>query len=254
LPFTAKRRRLSSLKRSLRPASSSRVTRFSVPLISIFPTSTNGGVSFTGGTTTGLDGCHRLAIAGTTFFAASGRVFKSTNSGGTWADTGFGATAPPGFFVTDVALGDGTGNVVVASTSQGLYRSTNGGTTFTQITAEFYNAIVADPRATAHVITGTCSNFRISTDGGASFGTGIPGPCVQGLIATGSALYAAGTDASGGPLAALVTSTDGGSSWAPIEIAGGIPTGLSITSIAASDDGKTIYLGTQAGLYKSAGP
>jgi photosystem II stability/assembly factor-like uncharacterized protein len=178
-------------------------------------------------------------------------LYKSTNSGMTWADTGLGATAPV-FSVNDVALGDGTGSVVVASTSQGLYRSTNGGTSFTQVTTDFNNVIVADPRAPTHIIAGECSSFRVSADGGASFGALIPGLCVQSLIGTRSALYAAGSGPSNAP--AVVTSTDGGSSWAPIEIAGSIPTGLNLTSITASDDGKTIYVGTSAGLYKSAGP
>jgi photosystem II stability/assembly factor-like uncharacterized protein len=216
-----------------------------------FSTSTDGGASFSDGTNPDIFGCNGLAVAGATLFAAgNSRLYKSTNSGTTWADTGL--SGPSGFFVNDVALGDGTGSVVVASTSQGLYHSTNGGTTFTQVSTDFTNRIVADPRAPTHVIAGQCSGFRISTDGGASFGSTIPGPCVQSLIATGSALYAAGSDQFGKPV--LVTSTDGGSSWAPIEIAGGLPSGLSITSIAASDDGKTIYLGTPAGLYKSAGP
>jgi photosystem II stability/assembly factor-like uncharacterized protein len=220
---------------------------------SYFATSTNSGVSFSGGPSASLNiFCSRLAGGGATLFAAgSGRLYKSTDSGGTWADTGLGDNSS-GFYVNDVALGDGTGSVVVASTSKGIYRSTSGGTTYTQIPSDFTNRIIADPRAPTHVIAGQCSGFRISTDGGASFGSMIPGPCVQSLIATGSAFYAAGSGPSGASV--LVTSIDGGSSWAPIEIAGGLPSGLSITSIAASDDGKTIYLGTPAGLYKSAGP
>jgi hypothetical protein len=219
---------------------------------STFSTSTNSGASFSGGNNPGILGCNRLEVAGATLFAAgNGRLYKSTNSGTTWVDTGLGDTSS-GFSVNDVALGDGTGSVVVASTSKGIYRSTSGGTAFTQITTDFNNAIVADPRAPTHIVAGQCSGFRISTDGGASFGPSIPGPCVQSLVATSSALYAAGSGTAGAPT--LVTSTDGGSSWPPIEIAGGIPRGLSITSITASDDRKTLYLGTPAGLYKSAGP
>ncbi|HMG21209.1 MAG TPA: hypothetical protein VK607_07840, partial [Kofleriaceae bacterium] len=87
------------------------------------------------------------------------------------------------------------------------------------------------------------------SDGGVSFRVVKDATCVQRLVSAGSALYATGTRSSG-PV--LLTSTDGGSSWTPSEITG-IPSGVDVTSLVASDDGSTIYLGTQAGLYKGAG-
>jgi photosystem II stability/assembly factor-like uncharacterized protein len=195
--------------------------------------------------------CNRLLVAGTTLFAAgSGRLFKSTNSGTAWLDTGLGVGSP-GFGINDAALGDATGNVVLAATTDGLYRSTNGGTSFTRsAAASSVNNLVADPKVAAHITAGLCAGFRVSTDGGASFGSEIAGPCVQTLAAAGSALYAYGTSNT----AVLLKSTDGGSTWVPIDIAGSIPSGVNISSITASDDGNTLYLGTSAGLYKNAGP
>jgi len=215
-----------------------------------FFTSTNSGVSFVQ-STSGPNGCTRLLIAGTTFFAVgNGRVFKSTNSGTTWVDTGLG-TAPPGFYVNDAALGDATGNVVLATTSDGLYRSTNGGTSFTRTAPPTsMNTLTTDPKVATRIVAGLCPGFRVSNDGGASFGSDIGGPCVQTLMATGSALYAYGSSST----AVLSRSTDGGTTWVPIEITGSIPNGANINSITATDDGTTLYLGTQAGLYKNAGP
>jgi photosystem II stability/assembly factor-like uncharacterized protein len=50
-----------------------------------------------------------------------------------------------------------------------------------------------------------------------------------------------------------VMSTNDGATWTPFDTAG-VPRGAGITAIAASDDGKTIYLGTTAGLYRSVRP
>ena len=69
------------------------------------------------------------------------------------------------------------------------------------------------------------------------------------MIAAGSALYAGGIDSG---KTVLQTSTDGGSRWAPIDVTG-VPAGANVTSLAVSDDGKTVYLGTGVGLYKGPG-
>jgi len=210
-----------------------------------FSTSTNSGASFTGGSTSGLAGCSRVVVAGTTLFAAGGgQLFKSTNSGATWA-----TASTTGLYINDVALGDGVGSVVVVSTGNGIYRSIDGGSTFTQVTTGYAGPIVADPRTPTHVVTAGCL-LSVPTNGGATFGTPFSDACVQTLNDTGSALYAAGSNNNA---IVLLRSSDGGSNWTKIETAGGIPDGLNITSISASDDAQTIYLGTSAGLYKSAG-
>jgi hypothetical protein len=222
-----------------------------------FATSTNSGASFGASTDPGVS-CQHLAFAGTTFFvagsgfAAGGSgLRKSTNRGATWADTGIGDRS-----VNGVALGDGVGNVVLAHTQTGLYRSTNGGTSFMQVMSDPTFAILADPKAPSHVIasgsgSGNCE-LRLSTDGGATFGPSVSDVCVSMLGAAGSALYAAGFEPSSTDR--LWTSTNGGTSWVPVVLTGGVPDDITITSVSASQDGKTVYLGTSAGLYKSAGP
>jgi photosystem II stability/assembly factor-like uncharacterized protein len=214
---------------------------------SYFATSTDSGASFTGGTVAGLGGpCPRLLIAGTTLFATgAGRLFKSTDGGARWADTGLGTMS----YVFDAALGDATGNVVVASTTSGIQRSSNGGTSFTQVDDHFSYTLVSDPRMPTNIVAGDCPGFRLSSDGGASFRSPSTELCVHKLSAAGSALYAAGSDFED---TVLLRSTDGGATWAPIDITG-VPSGAQVTSIAASDDGQTVYLGTSAGIYQGHG-
>ena len=213
-----------------------------------FFTSTNSGASFSQGGATGT-GCKQLAFAGATMYAAGfpGGLHKSTSTGGSWATTGFA-----GDFTYSVALGDTTGAVVVIGTNQGTYRSIDGGTNFSQINLDIANSLLTDPTTPTRIISGlSCGSsgsassgggFRISTDGGASFGSVIAGPCVAQLASNGTALFAAGR-----PFSAV--STDKGATWRPL--GAGVPSGAEMTSIAASADGKTIYLGTTEGLYKS---
>jgi photosystem II stability/assembly factor-like uncharacterized protein len=66
----------------------------------------------------------------------------------------------------------------------------------------------------------------------------------------GSTLYFLGTVTNNALV--MLTSTDGGAHWTSID-AGGAPNGVSVYSIAATDDGATVYLGTGAGLYKGPG-
>ena len=215
-----------------------------------FATSNNGGASFTDSTgdVLALGGCERLEIAGTKFFAVgAGGMFKSTDSGAHWTGSGLGA----GVGVTSIALGDATGDIVVAATQSGVFRSADGGASFTQLTSDSASGVVADPKVPAHVVVGKRASVLVSSDAGATFlSVATPNLSVQPLSSVGSALAASGIGFDG--RTSLLTSTDGGSSWTPVDISG-LPRDVSITSIAASDDGATLYLGTAAGLYKGAG-
>jgi hypothetical protein len=219
-----------------------------------FATSTDGGASFTGGNVADLASpCHQLLVAGPTFFAVgSGRLLKSIDSGASWTVIGLGTDS----YVIDAALGDATGKVVVVATPDGIHRSSDGGASFTRVTDGYTQTIVTDPKMPTRIVGAQCPGFRLSTDGGASFGavtggagfgSGSGGGCADKLFGAGAALYAFGTAISGPVLA---TSTDGGASWTPLEVSG-LPD-VSVTSMAVSEDGSTIYLGTTAGLYKGA--
>lgn len=134
--------------------------------------------------------------------------------------------------------------------TDGIHRSVDGGASFTKVTSGYTPSVVADPEVPTRIIGGECPGLRRSSDGGASFGNLVGDACVHKLIGAGSALYAVGSTPTRN---VLLTSTDGGSSWTSVDITG-IPRddNVTITSIAASDDGNTVYLGTTAGLYKTA--
>jgi photosystem II stability/assembly factor-like uncharacterized protein len=220
---------------------------------SYFATSTDSGASFTGRMPPGLDGaCGRIVAAGARLYtAASGRAYRSDDGGASWAKVGLDVD----LYVDDVALGDATGDAVIATTAFGVYHSSNGGASLTQVAtggAYYGFDVVADPKLPARVVVGTCAGFQISTDGGATFGKITDGLCVFKLSSVGGAIYASGIGLGGtSDHSDLWTSTNGGSSWTLIETSG-LPSRSAITSIAASDDG-TIYLGTPAGLYTNVG-
>jgi hypothetical protein len=156
-----------------------------------FGTSSNKGATFTISSIPALRSCHRLVVAGSTFFAVgSGPLFKSTDSGATWSAIGAQS-------FDDVALADAAGNVIVAGAGNGIYRSTDGGTTFRSISGRSIDAVVADPAAPAHVIAAGFGIFA-STDAGASFvarNNGLPASIfVRALSIVGSRFYAVGAE------------------------------------------------------------
>lgn len=217
-----------------------------------FSISTDSGASFTGSGATGT-GCTQLASAGSTLFAAGypGGTRRSLDGGATWAATGLDTQ-----YTYSVALGDGVGNVVVTGSDRGLYRSTDGGASVSQLSLDLVTALWQDPLAPTRIVAGlACGSaaggvqanggFRLSTDGGATFGPVINGPCVHQLVDNGSALYAVGRDYS-------AVSTDRGVTWRQLSPAlSYLVAGMEATSIAASADGQTVYVGTTAGLYRS---
>lgn len=209
-----------------------------------FATSTDHGASFNGVTPTGLNGCEHLLVHGTTYFAiGGGHIFKSVNGGMTWVQLG-----DTGSYISDAVLGDADGNVIVAATSTGVYRSTNGGATFSQVTTGYAVALSADPSAPSKIVAGHCAGgVRVSTDGGATFSEATQSDlCVQAMARVGATLYAA---AQQGPKLALITSTDGGVSWTKNALAG-VPPAVRVSGVAATPDGSAVFVSTTGGLYQ----
>ncbi|WP_285369840.1 S8 family serine peptidase [Streptomyces sp. RKAG293] len=131
--------------------------------------------------------------------------------------------------------------------SAGLYRSDDGGVTVTKVADGPVAAIDLDGKRL--VIGG--ENVRVSTDGGRTFRTADTGALaihVSDLLRVGDTLYAA-TNRSGasGLLQGgrgVLRSTDHGLSWHNIS------TGLQntdTTHLAATPDGRTLYVGTTDG-------
>ena len=109
-------------------------------------------------------------VQGFDYIRPSIGVLKSTDGGVTWQQTGdFGLA---GFFVGfKLVQSPSNANVLIAATSQGLFRTTNGGTSWTLVSpnSNTYYDIEWRPGSSTRVYAATGSTFYMSTDGGASF-------------------------------------------------------------------------------------
>ena len=112
-----------------------------------------------------------LAIApgqpATLVAGATTRLFRSTNGGSAWTEA---ARLPPGLFVESVALDPSDPQRVwVTSLGGGVFRSTDGGETLSQVAAEEFagaGPIVVDPEDSNRVFVGTFRGVWWSEDGG----------------------------------------------------------------------------------------
>ena len=214
--------------------------------------STNGGGSWTAIST--LDGAITgHAFSGSTIFASSqlGGVYKSTDSGQTWAK--FGTGLPVGS-VWSVAIDPKNAQSVYATTDSGIYKSTNGGASWIAVNKGVSNtdvsAVVVDPFAPADVFAGTYSNgiFRSSDSGvtwvsvhaGTAATTRIMGMAVDPQ--TPATVYAANW------FGGVLKSTDRGATWVSVAIAGNNLVSIAVDPVSPS----TLYVGTIAGgVFKS---
>lgn len=109
-------------------------------------------------------------VQGFDYIRPSIGVLKSIDGGVTWNKTGaFGII---GFYTGYKLVQSPTNsNVLIAATSAGLYRTANGGVTWTLVsgnTSRYYD-IEWKPGSSTTVYAATASSFYISTDGGANF-------------------------------------------------------------------------------------
>lgn len=130
----------------------------------------------------------------------------------------------------------------------GLEKSTDGGRTWqpTALTNVDAMSLAASPKAPQRIYAAGHGVFRRSDDGGVTWTapeTAIQGADIHGFAQNPSEpdrLYAVVVGQG------LRTSTDGGTSWTAI---GTVPQGQAIT---VSADGKTLLMGTQAGVQQSS--
>lgn len=72
-------------------------------------------------------------------------IMKSTDGGSTWNNTGDAAFQSTSIFVRDIVSDPDNNLVVMAACDQGLYRTANGGTTWTQISPDFHLEVEFHP-------------------------------------------------------------------------------------------------------------
>lgn len=185
-----------------------------------------------------------------------GGVFKSTDSGGTWAAVNAGLT---NLYVFALAINPASSATLYAGThGAGVFKSTDSGGTWaatnTGLTNLSVGALAIDPAAPATLYAGEFDGgvFKSSDSGGTwtAVNTGLRSPYVEALAidpAAPATLYA-GTN---GPQ--VFKSTDSANTWGATGPGPNNPWGYgSVFALAINPvTPATLYAGTDYGLFKS---
>lgn len=172
--------------------------------------------------------------------------------GGTLTWTRISTGLPSGQDTKAVAA---SGNTLFVSyqATQGVWRSTNGGASWSQFTTGLpsnncYGLVIVGNNVFV-AVQGASSIYRTTLDGASwtASSTGIPSAAtsnIWSLYANGSTLYAGAFDG------ALYRSTDNGASWT--SISNGLPSGANVVLNSIWANGATLFAGyISAGVYRS---
>lgn len=159
-------------------------------------------------------------------------LFKSIDGGVTWALTSMNYNYSSGTCILRVNVDPRDANIVLASTGEGLYRSTNGGDSFTLVRAGNINEVKRDPQdpdvllcAAGYPYGSGVNGVYRSTDNGATWvnaNTGLPNPTIIGRIVlsfapSNSLVVYAGIsgdfDFNGSEMIGVYRSADNGQTW-----------------------------------------
>ncbi len=145
---------------------------------------TNGGTSYTTNTDQlAVIGCSDVAIDPSNpqiMYLATGDgdgadtysvgVLKSTDGGNSWNTTGLTWTVNQGRTISRILVNPTNPQIVMAFASNGIWRSTNGGTTWSQPTGTFNGIKDAEFKpGDPSIVYAAGTSFRRSIDGGASW-------------------------------------------------------------------------------------
>lgn len=139
------------------------------------------------------------------------RVFKSTDGGSTFTDVTMGTGA--GYYVYSLAVHPTSSIVYVGTYTDGIWRSADGGSSWTKVSTLYYNYQMATSPANPDlVLSGGSSSIYRSTDAGVtwtSLTTGLYGSTYYGLDishSNASSLFAGNTSG-------FFKSTNMGTTW-----------------------------------------
>jgi Beta-propeller repeat/S-layer homology domain len=189
-------------------------------------------------------------------------LFQTTNSAASWS----GADSSIPGAVVDVSVDPTSASTIVVATESGIYRTIDGGSSWTLESAYLFSDYVfipifaRSPVNPAIVYAMAGANILKSTDGGVTWNpVTSPNPQISGIIADAldsSTAYAFVGSSYAGGTTPLYKTTDGGATWAPAST--GLPASAGtvgtaeIQSMVATADG-TLYLTYYLqGVYKSA--
>lgn len=136
-------------------------------------------------------------------------VFKTTNSGATWTRSDLGGA----YYVYSLHVNPTSRNIILAGTLYGIYRSTDGGTTWTQRSSYNYNyRIVRDPGSPNTLYAASYSVVCRSTDDGVSWtplSSGIAGTQIRTVLTIPGQPGTVLAGSTGG----MFRSTNSGNTW-----------------------------------------
>jgi hypothetical protein len=95
-------------------------------------------------------------------------VLKSTDGGATWSATGLSAVVSSGLLIRRLIINPTNPQILIAATNAGIYRTTNGGTNWTQINSVNSFDLEFKP-GDPNTVYATGTSFYLSTNGGTSF-------------------------------------------------------------------------------------
>ena len=186
-------------------------------------------------------------ITTTTLYAGTDLlgIFKSTDGGVNWNTINNGTAYPSG----EIAINPITPTILYAGANSALFKTTNGGTSWSNSGAPCNRIFAIDPQTPNTVYSGSGSNVCKSVDDGATKNTsGLGGSAsIQDLVIdplTSTILYV-GTSSNG-----VKKSTNGGTTW------GASNTGLTELNVRVlaidPQTPSTLYAGTYAGgIFKT---
>ena len=195
---------------------------------------------------------------------ATGGVWKTTDGGATWVAL---TDTQCSLAMGSIAIDPSNASIIYAGTGEenfsgdsfygcGVLKSTDGGTTWTQLGGSIFDTtaggatigkIVIHPSVTSTLLVASDFGLYRSTDGGASFALVQSGVATDVVIdpASPGTMYAAVGNLFGAAANGVYKSTDTGATWT--KLAGGFPTasvGRINLAIAASSP-STIYAAVQ---------
>lgn len=229
----------------------------------IYSTYINGNNGITTGNAIAVDSAGNAHITGSTnssdFPTVNGlkttsNFFKTTDSAANWNNQNSGLTATS---VNALAVAPNTPNTIYTASFEGVFRSSDGGTTWTKATGNGLsgtspNAMAVDPTNASVVYVGTFGNLFKTTDGGNNWALVSTIPLNFNTVSTivfdpssASTIY---VGASNG----VFKSTDSGATWIT-QNNFSIPFAPNVRAIAVDPSAPlTVYAGTtNNGLFKS---